>query len=255
MNRTSIILSILALATLHAAAKTEEGDSLGAATYMPQIVVEAPLSRGSSASDLAPIAHTVVDGKETEKLRITDIKEMSAWTPNLYIPDYGARMTSSVYIRGLGSRIDQPAMGLYIDGIPYLNKNTYDFTLCDISRIAVLRGPQNTLYGRNAMGGVMDIKTLSPLEFQGVKAAVEGGNSGYAKARVSVYSRRNEHFGLSMALHGSRSDGFYTNTYKHSSCDWSNHAGANFRMEGHTQPGMLFMGGLPDGLSQGQLSR
>ena len=238
MNRTSIILSILALATLHAAAKTEEGDSLGAATYMPQIVVEAPLSRGSSASDLAPIAHTVVDGKETEKLRITDIKEMSAWTPNLYIPDYGARMTSSVYIRGLGSRIDQPAMGLYIDGIPYLNKNTYDFTLCDISRIAVLRGPQNTLYGRNAMGGVMDIKTLSPLEFQGVKAAVEGGNSGYAKARVSVYSRRNEHFGLSMALHGSRSDGFYTNTYKHSSCDWSNHAGANFRMEGHTQPGM-----------------
>ena len=87
MNRTSIILSILALATLHAAAKTEEGDSLRAATYMPQIVVEAPLSRGSSASDLAPIAHTVVDGKETEKLRITDIKEMSAWTPNLYIPD------------------------------------------------------------------------------------------------------------------------------------------------------------------------
>ena len=72
MNRTSIILSILALATLHAAAKTEEGDSLGAATYMPQIVVEAPLSRGSSASDLAPIAHTVVDGKAVKTDRFDE---------------------------------------------------------------------------------------------------------------------------------------------------------------------------------------
>ena len=59
--------------------------------------------------------------------------------PNFYMPDYGSRMTSSVYVRGLGARMDQPVVGLNIDNVPVLNKDAYDFDVFDIERIEVLR--------------------------------------------------------------------------------------------------------------------
>ena len=220
-------------------AETESGVP---ADTMRQVVVVAPLSRDVHMADLCPVANSTFRMQEMEKLRVTDVKELSSLVPNLHIPDYGSRMTSSVYIRGLGSRIDQPAMGVYVDGVPLLNKNTYDFPLLDVRSIAVLRGPQNTLYGRNAMGGVMDIKTISPLDYEGTRLMVEGGNGTTWRGRASTYRRINEHLGLSVAAQGSRSDGYYINEYKNAHCDWSRTAGMNFRMEGLTHMG------APDGV-------
>ena len=102
-------------------AETESGVP---ADTMRQVVVVAPLSRDVQMADLCPVANSTVRMQEMEKLRVTDVKELSSLVPNLHIPDYGSKMTSSVYIRGLGSRIDQPAMGVYVDGVPLLNKNT-----------------------------------------------------------------------------------------------------------------------------------
>ena len=184
------------------------------ADTMRQVVVVAPLSRDVQLADLCPVANSTFRMRDMEKLRVTDVKELSAVVPNLHIPDYGSRMTSSVYIRGLGSRIDQPAMGVYVDGVPLLNKNTYDFPLLDVRSIAVLRGPQNTLYGRNAMGGVMDIKTISPLDYEGTRLMVEGGNGNTWRGRASTYRRINANLGMSVAAQGSRSDGYYVNEYK-----------------------------------------
>ena len=110
-----------------------------------------------------PTASTVISGAEVERLNVVTMKNVSEVAPNFYIPDYGSRMTSSIYVRGLGARIDQPVVGLNIDNVPYLNKDNYDFDLLDIERIEILRGPQSTLYGRNTMGGLINIYTLSPL--------------------------------------------------------------------------------------------
>ena len=68
------------------------------------------------------------------------------------MPDYGSKITSAVYIRGIGSRINTPAVGLYVDNIPYIDKSAFDFNFYDIERIDILRGPQGTLYGRNHDG-------------------------------------------------------------------------------------------------------
>lgn len=110
-----------------------------------------------------PVAATIVGSRAIERERIGALKHLSQQVPNFFAPDYGSRMTSSIYVRGLGARIDQPVMGLNIDNVPVLNKDNYDTELADAERIEVLRGPQSTLYGRNTMGGVINVYTLSPL--------------------------------------------------------------------------------------------
>ncbi|MDE7151733.1 MAG: Plug domain-containing protein, partial [Candidatus Amulumruptor sp.] len=80
---------------------------------------------------LQPEAVTVVGRLETERLGITAMKGVSEVAPNFYIPDYGSRMTSSIYVRGLGARIDQPVVGLNVDNVPFLNKDSYYFDLLD----------------------------------------------------------------------------------------------------------------------------
>lgn len=89
-----------------------------------------------------PVTASVIGRTDLERRHVAALKEVSQAVPNFHIPDYGSRMTSSIYIRGLGARIDQPVMGLNIDNIPYLNKDAYDFDLTDIERIEVLRGPR-----------------------------------------------------------------------------------------------------------------
>ena len=84
---------------------------------------------------------------EMEQRGLGSPRALSTIVPNLLIPDYGSAMTSSVYLRGFGSRIDNPVLGLYIDDIPILDKNLYDFDFLDIRRADLLRGPQGTRYG------------------------------------------------------------------------------------------------------------
>ena len=109
------------------------------------------------------VSATVIGRADLEELNTVTIKGISDVVPNLFIPDYGSRITSSMYVRGLGARMDHPAVGLNVDNVPYLNKNAYDFDLADIESVEMLRGPQSTLYGRNTMGGLINIQTLSPI--------------------------------------------------------------------------------------------
>lgn len=141
-------------------------------------------------------------------------KGLSAAVPNLWMPDYGSAMTSSIYMRGFGSRIDNPALALYVDDVPIVDKSGYDFDFFDIRSAHVLRGPQGTLYGRNAMMGVISVSTLSPAVYQGVKAKVEYGSRNHIKASASVYK------GNWSGMVGYRhSDGYFTNQYDGRDCD------------------------------------
>ena len=92
-----------------------------------------------------PVAVTTIGRGEIDRQNVAGIKGLSDLVPNFYMPDYGSRMTSSVYVRGIGARIDQPAVGLNVDNVPFLNKNGFDVDMLDIERIEVLRGPQSTL--------------------------------------------------------------------------------------------------------------
>ena len=160
-----------------------------------------------------PLSATSISGLEMGNRQIISPKDLSLTIPNYLHADYGSKMTSSIYIRGIGSRMEQPALGLYVDNIPILNKNNYDFDFFDIQHINVLRGPQGTLYGRNTIGGIIDVHTLSPLNYQGTRLNVGAGNGNTWTARISTYQKPTEKMAFSVALNHYSSDGFFTNIY------------------------------------------
>ena len=176
-----------------------------------------------NAGETHEAAFSTLNMKEIESLGINSAKDVSVSVPNFYQPKYGSRITSSIYIRGFGSRIDQPAMGLVIDNVPIMNKNAFDFDFLDIRRIDVLRGPQGTLYGRNSNGGVMDILTLSPLVWQGTKISIGFDSEPAYYAQVSHYgTNADKRLGYSVSANFSHHDGFFTNTYNDKKCDAGN---------------------------------
>ena len=99
-----------------------------------------------------PLASTVIGRDQLVDHGMGDIRDVSAFVPSLAMPAYGSRFTSSIYVRGIGSRVNSPSMGVYVDNIPLSNKTAFNTHLYQTDRVDVLRGPQGTLYGMNAEG-------------------------------------------------------------------------------------------------------
>ena len=70
-----------------------------------------------------PVSVSLFDGMALQNRKVTDMKQLTALAPNFFMPDYGSRLTSACYIRGIGSRINTPAVGLYVDNVPYVDKS------------------------------------------------------------------------------------------------------------------------------------
>lgn len=184
-------------------------------------------------TNLRNIASATTELKRTsiERLNISTPKSVSEITPNLYMPDYGSRITSSIYVRGMGTRIDQPVVGLNIDNIPVMDKNNYDFDIADIARMEILRGPQSTLFGRNTMGGLINIYTLSPLSYQGVRIMTEHASGNTYKTAASIYHKFNNKLGISLTGQYLSTDGFFTNEHTGEKCDKEHQVGGRFKLQ------------------------
>ena len=182
-------------------------------------------------------ALTVIGRQEAERNQLLSVKTAADLVPNLFIPDYGSRMTSTVYVRGIGTRIDQPAVGLTIDNVPVMTKENYDFDLLDIARFEMMRGPQNTLYGRNTLGGLMNVYTLSPLNYQGSRAVVEGASHGTWRIGASHYRLLKENLGFSLSAQYNSTKGEFTNQFNGKRCDWERQFSARTKVEWRNQDG------------------
>ena len=171
-------------------------------TLLPELNIVAIKQSGSLESQA--VSSTVVNIGEIQLNDISDIKKLSDVVPNFYIPVYGSRITSTIYVRGIGARMDQPSVGLTVDNLPVLNKDAYDLDLPDIAEIEMLRGPQSALYGRNTMTGLINIRTLSPLNYQGLRLMGEGTVRGSFRMSGGWYHKFNQKTGFSanLALNG-----------------------------------------------------
>lgn len=189
-----------------------ETDSTQSVTLEEVSVVSSIKENGQMRQQ--PASVSLIDKDQIANNHITSLKGTSYIAPNLFIPDYGSRLTSAIYIRGIGSRINTPAVGLYVDNIPYVDKSAFDFNLYDIERIDIHRGPQGVLYGRNTMGGLIHIYTKNPFLYQGTNARMSyASGDNHRSVSLTHYHHINDNFAFSAGGYYEGCDGFFTNDY------------------------------------------
>lgn len=192
------------------------------------VIIASPKETGKLRQQ--PTSVSLISQKDMQANRITSLKSASTIVPNFFMPDYGSRLTSAMYIRGIGSRINTPAVGMYVDNIPYLDKSAFDFNFYDIERLDILRGPQGTLYGRNTMGGLVKVHTRSPFSYQGTDLKLSyGSKSNHRSANLTHYHRISERFAFSAGGYYEGSDGFFTNSFTDKKVDDMQAGGGRIR--------------------------
>lgn len=156
----------------------------GAAQELEQVVVTA--ERRATTLQQTPISIAAFSAESMQLKGIETVEDVASFTPNLDIK--GSRGTGNVsptyQIRGLsggGGATGERSAAMYIDGV-YMPRTSGPFmNVLDIERIEVLRGPQGTLYGRNTIGGAINIITRKP----------DGGTGGYVGVDVGDYGTVN----------------------------------------------------------------
>lgn len=130
-------------------------------------------SRSASANN---VSSTVVSAPELSDAGVTASDKLPRVLPGLNIENSGNMLFSTISLRGVSSAQDfyNPAVTLYVDGVPQISTNTIQ-ALTDVQSVELLRGPQGTLYGKSAQGGIINIVTQQPDSTP--RGYIEGGVS------------------------------------------------------------------------------
>ena len=159
---------VIAGLSLGQTALAQEQRESGASEILEELVVTA--RRREEGLQNAPIAISAYTGETLEYRGVTKLDEITRFVPNLTIennPSFGgASNSAAIYIRGIGQKeflpTSEPGVGLYVDGVYIARSVGAILDLIDIERLEVLRGPQGTLFGRNTIGGAINITTVTP---------------------------------------------------------------------------------------------
>ena len=176
-----------------------------------------------------PLASTVLTDRSLQRIGAKSLSGITGYVPSLMIPSYGSRITSSMYIRGIGSRSGASAVGVYYDHIPLVNKSAHNFHLMQMDRIDVLRGPQSTLYGINSEGGLIRTYSKNPLNYSGTDIKTSIGSRGTADVEVAHYHRPSDKMAFSAGVFYNGQRGFFDNDNLNKKADRSNELGGRMR--------------------------
>lgn len=160
-----------------------------------------------------PVAVSAFSVKELEARHADNLMDVGNFVPNLNITSFGAGNTSAEmpFIRGIGVQdhliVVDPGVGVYIDGV-YLGRQIgQNLDLNNIERLEVLRGPQGTLFGRNSIGGAINIITKKPGEDETARFSVEGGSRTRVNGDFYLNSKLSDTFAVSASASVKHRDG------------------------------------------------
>ena len=179
---------------------------------------------------LQPVSSNVFGSEQLQQLNVHDLSQLSQFVPSFVMPCYGARLTSSMYVRGIGSRINSPAVGIYYDNIPLMSKAAFNNHFYMLDRVDVLRGPQGTLYGQNTEGGLVRVYSKNPMNYQGTDVRLGIGTGLWRNVEVAHYHRPSDKLAFTVAGFYSGQKGFFNNANFSDENDKMNEAGGKLRL-------------------------
>jgi iron complex outermembrane receptor protein len=143
-----------------------------------------------------PVSVTAIPAQTIDQAGIGVVSDAGLYAPNVHFTDFSARKLSNARFRGIGASPANPAITTYIDGVPQLHANTSNVELLHADQLEFVRGPQSTLFGRNTLGGVINVTSVRP--------AVAGDWTGSASVPFSNYGERGVRVAASGPVLGNR---------------------------------------------------
>jgi iron complex outermembrane receptor protein len=163
-----------------------------------------------------PIAVTALTPQTFEKQQILTATDLDGAIPNLQISkDQGSQNGAQIFLRGIGqdnsTSVDEPAVGVYLDGVYYGRAIGGLFDINDEARIEVLRGPQGTLYGRNSTGGAIKLVSNQP-SFDGFHMSADAATGSFDERDFGgmLNAPIADNAAFRLAFSSQTNDGYYT---------------------------------------------
>jgi len=161
-----------------------------------------------------PRSISVVGSDTLQDAGIRTMQEASIYVPNLRLTEFSSRRLSFPFVRGVGSGLGEPSVITYIDGVPQFGTGGTNLPLLDVERVEFQRGAQGTLYGRNAMGGLISVVSRRPSTTPRYGAAVTVGDHALREYELSASGPIGDG-GTAFSVAGlfSERDGYTTNDF------------------------------------------
>ena len=212
LNSTTAVAALLLSAPLMAqgnSAQTGEEDSAD-----DNIIIVTATKREQTLQDI-PVAVTVTSAETIEQAQIRDVVDLQTVVPSLRVGQLQSSGSTNFFIRGFGNGATnagiEPSVGVFIDGVYRSRSAAAISDLPNLERVEVLRGPQSTLFGKNASAGVISVITQKPQFDLGGSVEASYGNFNAVVAKAYVTGPLSDTVAASLAAGYNRRDGFIDN--------------------------------------------
>lgn len=212
------ISAFVRVSTLLVAGAAVAAPALAQTTQTPPVTVTLPevtvtaQKEPAKAQDL-PVSVSAITSDMLARIGASIVSDAVLQVPNSVFTEFTARKLSNARFRGLGSSPANPAITTFVDGVPVLNANASSMELIDVDQIEFVRGPQSALFGRNTLGGLVNISSARPsLTGWTGRLFAPLGDNGSRELRGSISGPLTDTLGVSVALGAAQRDGFTTNS-------------------------------------------
>ncbi|MFK8030914.1 MAG: TonB-dependent receptor [Gammaproteobacteria bacterium] len=189
--------------------------STPAMAQLEEVLVTAT-KRETTLQDI-PVAVTVTSGETMQQAQIIDISDLQSIVPSLRITQLQSSGNTNFVIRGFGNGANnpgiEPSVGVFIDGVYRSRSSGAISDLTNIERVEVLRGPQSTLFGKNASAGVISVVTTKPSFEFGGGGELTVGNFNTLMGRAHVTGPITDKLAFRVSASGNQREGYFGNGF------------------------------------------
>ncbi|MBT8110982.1 MAG: TonB-dependent receptor [Gammaproteobacteria bacterium] len=182
-------------------------------SQLEEITVTA--TKRESTLQEVPVAVSVTDAQTIQQAQVLDILDLQTLVPSLRVTQLQSSGNTNFVIRGFGNGANnvgiEPSVGVFIDGVYRSRSAAAISDLTNIERVEVLRGPQSTLFGKNASAGVISVITALPDEELSGSLEAYAGNYGLVGLKGNVSIPLSDVAGLGLSVGSNQRDGYFDN--------------------------------------------